>query len=478
MPSDEHELHSINPFTGQPIGSVARCSPDSLPAVLQRARRAQSDWARRPKSERAAVLRTYAALLDTRKEELAVLISTESGKPLWESRTEVTAMVNKIDLSIEAEAERCGDRQKGASRTRFHPLGTVAVLGPYNFPGHLPNGHIVPALLAGNAVLFKPSEQTPLVGARVGKLLHEAGVPQDCLQVLQGGAELGQALVATESLQGIFFTGSARVGLAIHRALAGRPQTLLALEMGGNNPLIVDPVADLPAAARIVCQSAYVTSGQRCTCARRLLVPAGPWGDRFLDRLLAELRRISVGDPLDSAEHYLGSLISEAAATAVLQKENALLHAGAQSLHPVRALPGHPAALAPGLIDVTSLTAPDDEECFGPLLQVIRYDNFGEALRMADDTAYGLAAGILTDSRESYEQALDHLRTGILNWNTPLTGASSAAPFGGVGLSGNYRPSAYLAADYCAYPTASLEQPQVPQPSDLPGFPLSSSPAP
>ncbi len=476
MPTNE--ITSYNPFTGAPLDVVSLFPTGSLPEALERAQRGQVDWAHRRGEERATILRAYAELLEENKEELAHLISSESGKPLWESRTEVGAMVNKVGLSIEAESLRCGDRENGPSRTRFHPLGTVAVLGPYNFPGHLPNGHLVPALLAGNAVLFKPSEQTPLVGAYLGKLFQRAGIPEDCLQVLQGGSELGQAIVQLQALRGLFFTGSARAGLSIHRALAGRPQTLLALEMGGNNPLIIDQVAGMEAASRIVCQSAFVTSGQRCTCARRLLVPRGKWGDQFLEQLLADMQQMSVGDPLGSEEHYLGAMISEAAADGILQKERSLMDAGAQPLQRIRQLPGHPAALAPGLVDVSSLTQLDDEECFGPLLQLLRYEDLDEALHMANDTEYGLAAGILTDSRETYDKAYARLRAGLINWNTPLTGASSAAPFGGVGLSGNYRPSAYLAADYCAYPTASLEKPELPEVADLPGFPRRSPNAP
>jgi len=470
--TDRSKLVSYNPFTNEAIGSVGIALSGDVESAFVRSKAAQLSWARLPRDERIAVLRKYASILEQEKSALAKRISAEAGKPLWESATEVTAMINKVEISIEADAVRCGEFTKGTGVTRFHPLGVVGVLGPFNFPGHLPNGHIIPALLAGNAVLFKPSEQTPLVGAKMVELLHLAGVPQDVVQVLYGTAETGRAVVELKGLRGLFFTGSAKAGLAIHRALAGRPQTLLALEMGGNNPFLVDEVSDLAGASRMVCQSAFVTSGQRCTCARRLLVPAGEWGDQFLKQLIEDISLISVGDPLGDEDHYLGTVISEAAASAVYKAERALLELGARSLIPLDSMESHPASLRPALVDVSEVAMLEDEECFGPLLQVIRYGTLDEAIQTANATAYGLAAGIITESPEVYKKFYADTGAGIINLNTPLTGASSASPFGGIGLSGNYRPSAYFAADYCAYPTASMENHAIAPACELPGFPL------
>lgn len=467
------KLDSYNPYTGEILGSVEVSDPQSLGNYFESSVVAQKSWGRLAMNERIEILRAYAALLLDSEDSFSRLITDEAGKPLRESRTEVKAMANKVEISIEAASVRCASFGKAPGVTRFHPLGVVGVLGPFNFPGHLPNGHIVPALLAGNAVIYKPSEQTPLVAERMVELMHEAGVPKDVLTVVHGGANVGQALVELKGLKGLFFTGSAKAGLAIHRALAGRPQTLLALEMGGNNPLLVDEVADLKAAARIVCQSAFVTSGQRCTCARRLYVPKGEWGDRFVEVLGEEIERITVGNPIGEDQPYLGTVISAQAAEAVIRSESELLEQGALSILPVGAQASHPAALSPGLIDVTPVRELPDEEVFGPLLQLIRYEDVDTAIEQCNATAYGLAAGLISESEALYEKFYREIDAGIINWNTPLTGASSTAPFGGIGLSGNYRPSAYFAADYCAYPTASLERTDLPQARELPGFPIS-----
>ncbi|NQY31747.1 MAG: aldehyde dehydrogenase family protein, partial [Coraliomargarita sp.] len=301
--------------------------------------------------------------------------------------------------------------------------------------------------------------------------LHQAGVPQVIVQVLHGEADIGRAIVALEGLRGLFFTGSSKAGLSIHKALAGRPQTLLALEMGGNNPLLVDQVEDIAAASRLVCQSAFITAGQRCTCARRVLIPAGKWGDAFLDQLKTDVSLIEVGNPSGEQQPYMGTVISSAAADNVLKFEATLVRRGAKPILPLKGFEDRSALLMPGLIDVTG-TEFTDEECFGPLLQVQRYTSLSQAYEFCNQTAYGLAAGLLSDSEAIYTEFSREVRAGLINWNAPLTGASSTAPFGGVGLSGNYRPSAFFAADYCSYPVASIEKNEMPAQQAFPGFPL------
>ena len=467
----EPEMISINPYDQSVVGAVRPALESDVSAAFEVALDAQKVWAAIGFESRCEILRSYAALLKEQAEELADLITREAGKPLWESRTEVQAMINKVEISIDAHQDRCGEFAKGVGVTRFQALGVVGVLGPFNFPGHLPNGHIVPALLAGNAVLFKPSEFTPLVGQFIVDHLHQAGVPQAIIQVLHGEADIGRAIVALEGLRGLFFTGSSKAGLSIHKALAGRPQTLLALEMGGNNPLLVDQVEDIAAASRLVCQSAFITAGQRCTCARRVLIPAGKWGDAFLDQLKTDVSLIEVGNPSGEQQPYIGTVISSAAADNVLKFEATLVRRGAKPILSLKGFEDRSALLMPGLIDVTG-TEFTDEECFGPLLQVQRYTSLSQAYEFCNQTAYGLAAGLLSDSEAIYTEFSREVRAGLINWNAPLTGASSTAPFGGVGLSGNYRPSAFFAADYCSYPVASIEKKEMPAQQAFPGFPL------
>ena len=469
---------SLNPVTQQVVWSGQGASAEQVDVAVRAVRQAFPAWAKRTLDERISVLEAFAASLKTHADELAHCIGEETGKPLWESATEVTSMVNKVAISIQSYRERTGEKSgplgEATAVLRHKPHGVVAVFGPYNFPGHLPNGHIVPALLAGNAVLFKPSELTPKVAELTVKCWIEAGLPAGVLNLLQGGRETGIALAANQGIDGLFFTGSSRTGNALHQQFAGRPDKILALEMGGNNPLVVDQVADVEAAVYTVIQSAFISAGQRCTCARRLLVPEGAWGDAFLERLVQVTRTIEVGAFDQQPPPFMGSVISLHAASALLAAQGQLIANGAVALLEMTQPKTQAALLTPGIIDVTEVSDPVDEELFGPLLQVIRYVDFDSAIALANDTQYGLAAGLLSDSEARYQQFWLESRAGIVNWNKQLTGAASSAPFGGVGASGNHRASAYYAADYCAYPVASLESSSLILPATLtPGVRLS-----
>ncbi len=471
-------ITSLNPVTQQVLWSGQGATAGQVDLAVQAARQAFPGWARRSLQERIDVLEAFAARLKHHADDLARCIGEETGKPLWESATEVTTMVNKVAISVQSYRERTGEKSgplgDATAVLRHKPHGVVAVFGPYNFPGHLPNGHIVPALLAGNTVLFKPSELTPKVAELTVKCWIEAGLPAGVLNLLQGDRETGIALAANPGIDGLFFTGSSRTGNALHQQFAGRPDKILALEMGGNNPLVVDEVQDVDAAVYTVIQSAFISAGQRCTCARRLLVPQGEWGDAFLARLVAVSETIEVGSFDQQPAPFMGSVISLDAALGLLDAQRILLAKGAVSLLEMRQPLAQSALLTPGIIDVTAVSERSDEELFGPLLQVIRYADFDAAIAEANDTHYGLAAGLLSDSEARYQQFWLESRAGIVNWNKQLTGAASSAPFGGVGASGNHRASAYYAADYCAYPVASLETGSLTLPTTLtPGIRLS-----
>ncbi len=471
-------ITSLNPVTQQVLWSGQGATVGQVDLAVQAARQAFPGWARRSLQERIDVLEAFAARLKHHADDLARCIGEETGKPLWESATEVTTMVNKVAISVQSYRERTGEKSgplgDATAVLRHKPHGVVAVFGPYNFPGHLPNGHIVPALLAGNTVLFKPSELTPKVAELTVKCWIEAGLPAGVLNLLQGDRETGIALAANPGIDGLFFTGSSRTGNALHQQFAGRPDKILALEMGGNNPLVVDEVQDVDAAVYTVIQSAFISAGQRCTCARRLLVPQGEWGDAFLARLVAVSETIEVGSFDQQPAPFMGSVISLDAALGLLDAQRILLAKGAVSLLEMRQPLAQSALLTPGIIDVTAVSERSDEELFGPLLQVIRYADFDAAIAEANDTHYGLAAGLLSDSEARYQQFWLESRAGIVNWNKQLTGAASSAPFGGVGASGNHRASAYYAADYCAYPVASLETGSLTLPATLtPGIRLS-----
>jgi succinylglutamic semialdehyde dehydrogenase len=418
-------------------------------------------WAAHSVAYRIEAVRRFANVVRKRENEFAELIAKETGKPYWEARTEVAAVVNKVEISVEAYAERTPQRKLEAAlgnriAVRHKPHGVLAVLGPYNFPAHLPNGHIVPALIAGNAVVFKPSEKTPATGEFLVKCFHEAKIPEGVIRLLVGGPAEGKTLAVEPGIDGLLFTGSVRAGMALHKQFADRPNKILALELGGNNPLVVWNAKDIAAAATMVVQSAYLTAGQRCTAARRLIVEHGHEGP-LLEAVLALIERIVVDQPFADPQPFMGPVIDLAAADRVQEQWLGLMMKGGKPLCRLdRAFEERP-YLTPALIDVTDVRDRPDEEIFGPVLQVIRVKDFDAAIDEANNTRFGLAASLIGGNREMYDKFWANVRAGVINWNKPTNGAPSNAPFGGVGLSGNHRPSAFYAADYCAYPVTSSE---------------------
>lgn len=452
------ELVSSDPCTGAIVWAGAI---GDVPAAVARARAAFSGWSAAGLEARTGVARAFAGVVTGRGEDFATLIARETGKPLWEARTEVASVAAKVEISIGAQAERAGSRtgEVGGVRQvlRHRPHGVLAVLGPYNFPGHLPNGHIVPALLAGNAVVFKPSELTPGVAAFMADCWAAAGLPAGVLEVVQGAGDVGRALAAAD-IDGVLFTGSASVGGALARALVETPGRILALEMGGNNPLVVWDLADdaLDAAAALVVQSAYLSAGQRCTCARRLIVEDGCEGP-LIERVVALIDRVIVGAPFDAPQPFMGPVIANQAADGLVEAVAGLVARGARVLRPLSRAAADRPFLAPAMVDVTGVAGVPDAELFGPVLQVVRVADWEAAMAAANATRFGLAAGLIGGDAELYERFWTASRAGVVNWNRPTNGAASNSPFGGVGLSGNHRPSAYYAADYAAWPVASLE---------------------
>ena len=451
-------LKSVSPATGREIwsGQIGDAS-----AEVAAARAAFPEWANHSPAYRIEALRRFANVVRTEESGFAQIIAHETGKPLWEARTEVAAVINKVEISITAYAERTPQRKLEAAlgnkiAVRHKPHGVLAVLGPYNFPAHLPNGHIVPALIAGNAVVFKPSEKTPAAGAFLVDCFHEAKIPPGVVRLLIGGPDEGKALAAEPGIDGLLFTGSARAGHSLSRQFAETPHKILALELGGNNPLVVWHPKDIDAAAAIALQSPYLSSGQRCTAAPRLVVEDGKEGP-LLDAIQDLLARLIVGEPFADPQPFMGPLIDEGAAAHVEEQWKALVSGGGKVLRDLkRPVDGRP-FLTPALIDVTAAKDRADEEIFGPVLQVVRVKDFDAAIEEANNTRYGLAASLVGGTPDQFHRFWGQVRAGVINWNKPTNGAPSNAPFGGVGMSGNHRPSAFYAADYCAYPVTSSE---------------------
>lgn len=455
------EIVSHEPATG---AEIWRAPVGDVDDVVSRARRAWPAWAAQPLANRIELMRRFANEVRKDAEALATMISRETGKPLWEARTEVESVIGKVEISIRAYAERTAQRKldsalQGTAALRHKPHGVMAVLGPYNFPAHLPNGHIVPALIAGNAVVFKPSEKTPATGEMLVRCFHRAGISAAVVQLLIGGPEQGQALVAHEGVDGVLFTGSAHAGIAINRRVASNPGKIVALEMGGNNPIVMWDTPKIQDAATLIVQSAFTSAGQRCSAARRLIIR-----DSLFDQVMDEVKRLAdriiVGAPFDEPAPFMGPVIDNRTADGLTESFVFLLSSGGRPIkHMVRLEQDLP-FLSPAIIDVTDVADRPDVELFGPLLQVIRVNDFDEAIAEANNTRFGLSASLIGGTPQDYNRFWANIRAGVVNWNRPTNGASSAAPFGGVGLSGNHRPSAFYAADYCAYPVASAEMEQ------------------
>lgn len=446
--------------------------------AIETARKALPAWSRRPREERFAILRKYADLCKSRQKQIAELIADETGKVMWDAEGEASALAGKVDITLDASETGPLRRVTGfdlplgpgrIGRAWFRPHGVMAVVAPFNFPAHLANGHIVPALAMGNTVVLKPSDKAPAVGQLLGELFEAAGVPAGVVNVVQGGAEAAKALVAHPGIDGILFTGSWPVGRRILEANLDNPGRIIALEMGGNNAAIVMDDADLKQAAIECVRSAFVTTGQRCTCTRRVIVHEAV-AARLIPAICNAASNLIVGDPRAPHPVFMGPIISDQARAAVLAFQSRAAKSGGEVL--VQSVPVESATrgwfLSPGVMKVgafrsTALPggsamfdAACDEEVFGPLLRISIASSLDDAIAQANSTRYGLAASIFTRNPASVDRFLAEARAGCVNVNTGTAGASSKLPFGGLGLSGNHRPAGSFSLDYCAYPVAGM----------------------
>jgi len=457
------KLVSVAPATGEIIWEGV---PSDVPAQVEMVERGWADWVALPVTYRIEAMRRFANGVRAAEESFADLIARETGKPLWDAWQEIAAVLDRVDRAASAHAERTGQRRlEGAlgARTalRHKPHGVVAVIGPHVMPAAIPVGHIVPALIAGNAVLFKPSEKVPAVGEMLVRLFHAAGVPANALGCVIGDTQTGKALVAQEAVRGVLFTGSSQSGLAIARAHAGRPEKLLALEMGGNNPIIAWDTPDIATSAALIVQSAFAFGGQHCLCARRLIVR-----DTLRDPMVAEIRKLAdrlvIDRPDADPAPFMGPVIDMDAADGLTESFLYLMSNGGRPIkHMQRPRDGLP-FVTPAIIDVTAMKDRPDLELFGPLLQVIAVESFEEAIAEANNSRFGLAAALIGGSPEQYDRFWSNARAGIVNWNRPTHVVAPNAPAGGIGLSGNHRPAGVYTADACAYPvvSAEIEQPR------------------
>jgi len=455
------EIVSIAPATGEELW---RGMPGDVEDLVERARRAWPSWAAQSLANRIELVRRTANELRKEADSLASLVAQETGQPLWAARGEVDAVLERVELAVRAYAERTAQRRldnalQGTSALRHKPHGVAVVIGPASSPLAIPAGQLIPALIAGNAVILKPSEKVPAAAEILVQCFHRAGVSANVVQFCCGGPDTGMELALHEGVDAVLFTGSTHNGIALARKLAASPHKQLALAMGGNNPIVAWDTPKLTDAAALIVQSAFGWAGQSCTNARRLIVR-----DSLFDPLLAEVKRLAdrliVGAPFDDPAPFMGPVIDNATAEGLTESFVYLLSNGGRPIkHMVRTVPGKP-FLSPAIIETTGMAERPDVELLGPLLQVVRVSTLDEAITEANATQYGLVSTLIGGSPQDYNRFWANVRTGLVNWNRPTTAASAGAPFGGIGLSGNHRPGGLYAADFCAYPVASAEMEQ------------------
>ena len=460
-PQGPGEIVSFEPATG---AELWRGKISDVDDVVSRARRTWAAWAAQPLATRMELVRRFANEVRKESDALATCVARETGKPLWEARSEIEGVVARVEIAIRAFAERTAQRKldnamQGTTAVRHKPHGVMAVIGPSNSPALLPAGHIIPALIAGNVIVYKPSEKVPASAEMLVRCFHRAGISAAIVQMVTGGPAEGQALVMHDGIDGVLFTGSAHTGIAINRKLAARPDKIVALEMGGNNPIVVWDTPKLTDAAVLVVQSAFTSAGQRCTSARRLIVKSSQY-DAVISEVKALADRLIYSAPFDEPAPFMGPVIDNAVADGLTESFLYLMsHGGKAIKHLVRRDESRP-FVSPAIIDTTAMKDRPDVELFGPILQVIRVDDFDEAIAEANRTRFGLAASLIGGTPQDYNRFWANARAGVVNWNRPTIGDMPGAPMGGVGLSGNHRPTSYYAADYCAYPVSSAEMEQ------------------
>lgn len=476
-----------------PSGSIADCSPadlsdsimevpffyDHVEKATHQAKAAFPAWARKAPSERTECLLRLKELFILHEQEMAEVIARDTGKPLWEALTEAKGLSQKIDITLNhsmklVSEEHIANALPGVEGViRYRPRGVMAVLGPFNFPAHLPNGHIIPALAMGNTVVFKPSEQTPAVGQLYAQIIHKAGFPRGVFNLVQGDGESGRKLAIDENVDGILFTGSYEVGLKIKQETLTHYWKLLALEMGGKNASVIWDDADLDKAIYETLIGAFLTSGQRCSCTSRIILH-DKIADEFTDRFYQAAKKLTIGHWSDNP--FMGPLVSGLSVEKYLRFQEIANRENCESLMRGKVLDlkfkGHYVTPSIHLVSqYNEKSVYQKSEIFGPNVAIYRSSDFDEAMNLVNSTGYGLVMALFTKNRALYDEALLRANVGLLNWNRTTNGASSRLPFGGTGKSGNDRPSAHFAVQYCSVPMANLEDPTPYDPTKkLPGI--------
>jgi len=438
---------------------------DHVEQAIDSAKKAYLPWATLSLDERKKYILRLKELFIAHESEMAEAIARDTGKALWDATTEAKALSAKIDITMNesmklVQEERITNALPQVDGViRYRSRGVMAVIGPFNFPAHLPNGHIIPALLTGNTIVYKPSEQTPYVGQLYSQIFEKAQFPTGVYNMVHGESETGRKLVAHESVDGVLFTGSYEVGLKIKQETMNHYWKILALEMGGKNATVVWEDADIDKAIYETIVGAFMSSGQRCSGTSRVILH-DKIADEFTERFYKTTKKLTIGHW--STNSFMGPLINAGSVEKYIRFQEMANRENCENLMRGKVLDldfkGHYVTPSIHLVkrfDKNSVY--QKTEIFGPNVAIYRSSDFDNTMEMVNSTGYGLVMALFTKNKELYQQALLQARVGLLNWNRTTNGASSRLPFGGMGKSGNDRPSAHFAVQYCTVPVASLE---------------------
>lgn len=447
--------------------------------AVDAAKKAYPKWARLTMDERKNYLLKLKTAFEEHKDQMITAICRDTGKPKWDATTEATAVISKIDITLNFSLDLVKEERivnalpQVDGVVRHKSRGVMAVIGPFNFPAHLPNGHIVPALIVGNTVVFKPSEQTPYVAQVMAQCFLKADFPPGVFNLVHGDGETGRKVVAHEGIDGVLFTGSYEVGLKIKQETINHYWKILALEMGGKNATVVWKDADLNKAIYETLIGAYMSTGQRCSCTSRVIVHEDI-ADEFTERFYQAAKKLTIGHY--SENPFMGPLINSSAVEKYVRFQEIANRENCESLMRGKQLElPHKGHYVTPSIHLVKKFDPNSvyqrSEIFGPNVAVYRTQDFDQSLEIVNSTGFGLVMALFSKDKSLYEKALLEARVGLLNFNRTTNGASSRLPFGGMGKSGNDRPSAHYAVQYCTVPVASLEDPTGFDPSKmLPGM--------
>jgi aldehyde dehydrogenase (NAD+) len=443
-------LESFNPATGESLGTVPRADGADVSAAVERAREAYDSWRLTPAPKRAEVLYRFAALLVDHKQELTELMAREMGKVLAEAGGDVQEAID-MSLYMAGEGRRLfGHTTPSELPDKFMmsvrmPVGVVGAITPWNFPVAIPAWKLAPALVCGNTVVFKPAEDTPLLGQRFVELLADAGLPDGVVNVVYGyGEDAGEALVSHPDVRIITFTGSRETGIRVSKVAADTLKHVH-LELGGKNAVIVLDDADLDLAVEGIVWSAFGTSGQRCTAASRVIAQRGIY-DELQRKLVAAAEGLRLGPGWDPATD-VGPLINREALEKVHRYTGIGSDEGAKLLTGGEPAGGKGHFYKPTVFaDVEPGMRIAQEEIFGPTVSLIPIDSFEEAVRVANGIEFGLSSSIFTRDVNKAFTAMRDLEAGITYINAGTTGAEVHLPFGGTKATGNGHREAGQAA--------------------------------